>query len=58
MPPHFYERSRLAGLKIEIITFDSPTDWQERRGDQVGRPRHASASPPASWAPPPANLSW
>jgi NitT/TauT family transport system substrate-binding protein len=26
MPPHFYERFAPAGLKIEIITFDSPTD--------------------------------
>jgi NitT/TauT family transport system substrate-binding protein len=26
MPPHFYERFAPAGTKIEIITFDSPTD--------------------------------
>lgn len=26
MPPHFYEKFAPAGLKIEIITFDSPTD--------------------------------
>lgn len=26
MPPHFYEKFAPPGLKIEIITFDSPTD--------------------------------
>jgi NitT/TauT family transport system substrate-binding protein len=26
MPPHFYERFAPAGTRIEIITFDSPTD--------------------------------
>ncbi|MBN8940572.1 MAG: NrtA/SsuA/CpmA family ABC transporter substrate-binding protein [Rhizobiales bacterium] len=26
MPPHFYERFAPAGLKVEIVTFDSPTD--------------------------------
>ena len=26
MPPHFYERFLPADLKVEIITFDSPTD--------------------------------
>lgn len=26
MPPHFYEKFAPAGTKIEIITFDSPTD--------------------------------
>jgi NitT/TauT family transport system substrate-binding protein len=26
MPPHFYERFAPDGIKIEIITFDSPTD--------------------------------
>ncbi len=26
MTPHFYERFAPAGLKIEITTFDSPTD--------------------------------
>ena len=26
MPPHFYQRFAPAGMTIEIITFDSPTD--------------------------------